>query len=94
MILIRDVSSQDAEGANTEFINSIKQNKNSYLEKLFGGNINGQCMHNFENPIFNEEIKEIREAILSLKPRWSNGTEFNEVFKFVLAQIHTDDGKL
>lgn len=91
MILIRDVSSQDAEGANTEFINSIKQNKNSYLEKLFGGNINGQCMHNFENPIFNEEIKEIREAILSLKPRWSNGTEFNEVFKFVLAQIHTDD---
>ena len=96
MILIRDVASQDADGAYIEMISNIKQNsaqsKNAYLEKLFNGRIKGQCLHNFENEIFTDEIDELRSWLMNdVKSKWTNGFEFLETFKFVMAQVHTDD---
>ncbi len=95
MMAIRDVSSQDAEGAYVELISNIRQqaasNRSGYLEKLFGGKIVGHCIHHFENRIFGAEIDIIRQMIVDLPFRWNTGREFLESFKLTLAQVHTDD---
>ncbi|CAF1018029.1 unnamed protein product [Adineta ricciae] len=95
MMVIRDVSSQDAEGAYVELISNVRQqagsNRSGYLEKLFGGKIVGQCLHHFENRVFDAEIELVRKMIISLPFRWSTGRDFLESLKLTLAQVHTDD---
>ena len=95
MMAIRDVSTQDAEGAYIELISNVRQqaasNRSGYLEKLFGGKIVGHCIHHFENRIFAAEIDLIRQMIVDLPFRWNTGHEFLESLKLTLAQVHTDD---
>lgn len=96
--VIRDVSTQDADGAYTELISNIRQqgsnSKTAYLQKLFGGKIRGQCLHHFENLVFATEIDQMRQLILNLPYRWMNGSEFLDSLKLTLAQVHTDDDTL
>lgn len=93
--VIRDVSTQDAEGAYTELISNIRQqganSKTAYLQKLFGGKLRGQCLHHFENRVFATEIDQMRQLILDLPYRWINGIEFLDSLKLTLSQVHTDD---
>jgi hypothetical protein len=51
-------------------------------------------LHHFENRVFATEIDQMRQLILDVPYRWTNGTEFLDSLKLTLAQVHTDDDTL
>ena len=96
MMLIRDVKSQDSEGAYKEMMANmtpITSKQNNFLSSLFQGTLISQCLNYFEQPIFNTEIDNIRKQyFLSLKvKRWANGRDFLDSSKITLSQIFVDD---
>ena len=96
LMLIRDVKSDEAEGAYNELMANmarITSNEKNFLNCLFQGKLKSQCLNYFEQPVFSQEIEWIRdEYFLSLKEnRWTNGRDFLESSKIALAQIFVDD---
>ncbi|CAF3515339.1 unnamed protein product, partial [Rotaria sp. Silwood2] len=97
-VVIRDVSTQDRDGAYRELADNIKQqaamNTSGYMRKLFGGETRSFALHHFENNVFESEIEALRKMLLELPGRWMDGKIFLESFKLILAQVHTDDDTL
>lgn len=65
MIAVRDVNKQEKEGAENELINNIEiitqNDQNSYLQQLFNGKIETILMSYFEDNLFENDIKVIRD---------------------------------
>ena len=96
LMLIRDVKSEEADGAYKELMANmapITSKEKNFLNSLFQGKLKSQCLNYFEQPIFSEEIEWIRNEyfLLSEENRWSNGRDFLESSKIALAQIFVDD---
>ena len=96
MTLIRDVShynTREAEKEFKSFMKSVYDREDNFLSKLFRGRSGCMCVVNFEDGLFADYLNVLRSKhILTLAcDRWKKSTDFESIFKIMLAQVMTDD---
>jgi hypothetical protein len=103
MTTVRDVSSIEGANAAKEFERNVtilnQRGEHKFLKRLFKGTIILQCMNNYTNLLFSEEVDEVRSTLFSFdfeaqgisKRHWPDGASLMENLKVVLLQLYSDD---
>ena len=95
-IALRDIGSgqgTDAEEEAETFLDHQRSDpaRRSTLKKLFDERYSIIPYHNFENPIFEEEVIDQSKKYLQIRPRFEQGEELLLIIKTALTQIFSDD---
>ncbi|CAD8098823.1 unnamed protein product [Paramecium sonneborni] len=98
--VLRDVSSQDNQGAETELLKNLERLKVGgseeiiFLNKLFNNKLAVEKLCNNENKLFDQQLINVRTYFLEQSAKsnhWENGTELTKMIKILLCQLELSD---
>ena len=96
-ITYRDIPNNQEKEAAIEFANFVQKlidmKRDEIIEKIFSEDILNSVYHNFENSLFEKEVKQSREYYVNsdFKRKWIKTDNFGLRMKMILGQIFTDD---